>query len=109
MKIKREIEIEINICDFCEVEEAYQSCDNCGKYVCDDCFDDNVKSYRHSTHFLGSGDGLYCNECQKELKETKDEKFLLFLELEKVIDNFLLNKKSLEEKAREIEDKLIML
>ena len=107
MKLKREIEI--NICDFCGVEEAYQSCHNCGKYVCADCFDDNVKPYRHSIVFLGNGDGLYCNECQKKLKETKDEKFLLFLELEKVIDNFLLNKKSLEEKAREIKDKLIML
>ncbi len=72
MKITRSMEVEI--CDLCQEQDAsaYSKCMGCGKAICYDCKKTRAKEYNHAVYFQGSGDGLYCLECDKRLIGTGD-------------------------------------
>lgn len=73
MKIKKEKTI--SLCDECGVENSYMdSCLCCGKEMCFNCWKKRGKSYNHGVFFAGSGDGYYCNECDKKLTEKGSDK-----------------------------------
>jgi len=60
-------------CDFCG-GEAYEwnHCLNCGKHLCYDCIKTFGKKYSHGVYISGSGDGLYCKECDARLIGTNN-------------------------------------
>lgn len=66
--MKKVEQVENEYCDFCQVAPArYQHCMGCGKAICYDCVKIHAKEYRHSVYCSGSGDGLYCLECDARL------------------------------------------
>lgn len=86
MKISKTIEVEI--CDFCKKLEAPADyrCTGCGRVCCDDC--DKLTKYRYSTHFSGTHDGYYCEDCEKHLAKTKaNPLFNAYLALRQFIAN----------------------
>jgi hypothetical protein len=72
--MKRTQTTEVEICDFCEEQQAssHTKCMGCGKAICYDCRKTRAKEYNHAVYFQGSGDGLYCLECDKRLTATGD-------------------------------------
>ena len=68
--MKKKVMREVNFCDFCDAEDCYYSCNVCGKHVCYDCKKIYTIEYSHSVYCSGSGDGLYCNECDSKTNDT---------------------------------------
>ena len=67
----KQVLISQHFCDVCE-KESYQwsLCTNCGKNICHNCQPANAKNYTHSVWTSGSGDGMYCLECDAELAKN---------------------------------------
>lgn len=63
MKAQRTLQATINICDFCGSDTCYKSCDGCGKDICYNCRKNHAVEYSHAIFFSGSGDGLFCLQC----------------------------------------------
>ena len=60
-----------HFCDVCGKESsAWALCVHCGKNICYDCKPSNAKEYTHSVWASGSGDGMYCLECDAELSKN---------------------------------------
>lgn len=63
--------IEVTKCDFCG-ESSWDSCLGCGKDICYDCYGekrDKAVRYFHGCHVQGSGDGIYCKECDQKMAD----------------------------------------
>ena len=74
--MKKTIEKETHFCDSCGKEEGQYiyTCDECGKELCFDCRKTQAKEYPHSVSCSGSGDGLYCVECDAKLLKAGTNK-----------------------------------
>lgn len=70
--MKRTVTVEQILCDVCQKNEAYKwnACLNCGKHICYDCRKLNAHEYRHGVNVGGSGDGIYCNDCDAALTKA---------------------------------------
>lgn len=101
--------IRTQVCDICRVEESYKKCSGCGIDICPDCEDDEdkVRHYRHSIHVTGSGDGLYCNECQEILRENKDEKFAAYSKMDQLITNHEKYMEAFRSEALKLEKEIL--
>jgi hypothetical protein len=72
-------------CDFCGAQESYmQACDNCGKDICYECKKRHAHIYAHAVHFSGSGDALYCNECDSKMFVIGDVRHAKFVAIERL-------------------------
>jgi hypothetical protein len=58
-------------CDYCG-KSSWEHCLWCGKDICWECQKMVAKEYKHAVHFSGSGDGLYCRECDSMAREASD-------------------------------------
>lgn len=66
--MKKTIEIVADICDVCGEQCDYSDpCLACGVEHCYECKKTLGKEYRHSVYVSGSGDGYYCNDCDRKL------------------------------------------
>jgi hypothetical protein len=65
--MKKIVEHEVTVCDICGKESWCETCLGCGKDYCHECAKIHGKEYNHEVFFAGSGDGFYCNECDKTL------------------------------------------
>lgn len=70
--MKEQVTVEKIKCDFCG-KEAWKHCLHCGKDICYECIGIDAKEYKHGIHVGGSGDGLYCNECDGSLKNSDNK------------------------------------
>lgn len=71
--MKKSVTEERTVCDFCKVNDAaYSKCTGCGKDICYECKTIHAISYDHAVYFQGSGDGLYCVECDRRLRAAQD-------------------------------------
>lgn len=70
MKIEKTVTVDV--CDVCQKEEVYRDdhCFGCGKAICWTCQDKAGVKYPHSINCRGSGDGLYCLECNVTMAGT---------------------------------------
>jgi len=72
-KMKKKVMIEQTFCDVCGKETSgYNSCISCGKEFCYDCMKTHAVEYSHGVYISGSGDGLYCFECDNMLRRSTD-------------------------------------
>ena len=70
--MKREITREQDFCDICGKESmSWSVCMGCKKNICYDCQKTHAKKYRHGVNISGSGDGLYCLECDSKIDTPK--------------------------------------
>ena len=64
--MKKQVTIIQDYCDICgEESNSWAVCMECEKNICYDCQKTHAKKYRHGVNISGSGDGLYCLECEK--------------------------------------------
>jgi hypothetical protein len=71
--MKKPLTIQQSYCDFCgEKASGYQLCLSCGRDFCYDCARKHGVEYNHGVHCAGSGDGLYCLECDQKMREKGD-------------------------------------
>lgn len=85
--MKKKTMIEQVFCDVCGANTwDGNACQRCGKHFCYDCREAHCIEYSHAVHFSGSGDGLYCTDCDKELRETGDKKHQLYLKIKSLCD-----------------------
>ena len=69
--MKKTEQVETEYCDFCEANPArYNHCFRCDKAICYDCRKTQAHEYSHGINVGGSGDGLYCNECDGVLRKS---------------------------------------
>lgn len=73
--MKRVVSVEQTLCDVCQKNEAHPwaACLKCGKMICYDCRTLNAHEYAHGVNVGGSGDGIYCNECDATLTKTGND------------------------------------
>jgi len=70
--LKREITVMQDFCDFCgDISNHWSVCMECSKNICYDCQKTHAKKYRHGVNISGSGDGLYCLDCDSKLDTPK--------------------------------------
>ena len=73
--MKKEITVLQSFCDVCGKEAGgYTVCLRCGKEFCYECKKTETVEYRYAISFSGSGDGLYCINCDAILIKTKADK-----------------------------------
>lgn len=73
--MKKTITVEQSFCDVCGQESSgYTTCDSCGKDFCYECKKTEAIEYAHAVFFSGSGDGLYCIDCDAKLRQNGDKK-----------------------------------
>ena len=73
--MKKKVTIEKDFCDVCGKEASgYTKCDSCGKELCYECGETELKEYNHAVHFQGSSNGKYCHECDAKLLANGDKK-----------------------------------
>jgi len=70
--MKKNVMIEQTFCDVCGAEAGMNTCLKCGKEFCYKCKKTHAMEYGHSVNFTGSGDGLYCNECDEKCRLEGD-------------------------------------
>lgn len=71
--MKKELTKVVEFCDACGKEDDYPlHCKKCGRAFCYDCSKKYGIEYSHAVHFMGSGDGFYCNACDEELRKIPD-------------------------------------
>lgn len=81
--MKKQVTVDQCFCDFCGKEASgYSKCLSCGKDVCYDCQKTKVKEYRHAINVMGSGDGLYCLECNDKLLGNGDKLHSAYCKIE---------------------------
>ena len=72
--MKKSVTVEKLYCDVCGAESnEWNSCMICGKVFCYDCRKTQMKEYKHGVYYSGSGDGLYCNDCDRDLILSGDD------------------------------------
>ena len=80
--MKKQITIEQSFCDVCgNKSSGYSQCISCGKDLCYDCKKTHAIEYAHAVHFQGSGDGLYCLDCDAKLLAANDKKHAAYLKI----------------------------
>ena len=103
--MKKNVEVEHYFCDVCKKDcgpYLHYKCLRCEKTFCYDCMKNNATEYKHGVHFSGSGDGLYCNECNLILYANGDElhgAYLKIAQLRSEEEGWWLNFKKRVEKA----------
>ena len=73
--MRQQANVERVICDVCKTKESYpwNACLRCGKDICYDCCELHGKRYSHGVHSGGSGDGVYCNDCDAALTQAAND------------------------------------
>ena len=81
--MKKQITIDKSFCDFCGKEASgYSQCMCCGKDLCYGCLKTEAKEYPHSVYCSGSGDGLYCLQCDRNLRDSDDNLHAAYRKIE---------------------------
>jgi len=80
--MKKLVEIEQTICDICGKREAYYKCNGCGIDICYECIEVHAVKYSHSLYCSGSGDGLYCNDCNEKLSKSDDKLYKAYVKIQ---------------------------
>lgn len=81
--MKKQVIVEQSFCDLCGKEASgYTCCLCCGKELCYDCRETAAKEYKHAVHLSGSGDSLYCLECDRKLRENGDKLHAAYRKIE---------------------------
>lgn len=101
------IETTQNICDICRKYQSYEKCTGCGIDICPDCKKVFAKYYRHSIDVSGSGDAIYCDECQEALKANGDEKFDLYVKMDELITSYDSFIGKFRAEARKLEEEIL--
>lgn len=97
--MKRTVEKVVEICDFCQEQEAWSvsyKCRSCGKVACYDCGKRVGTEFPHAVFFSGSDDGFYCVPCQTAPSPASAPLLRAYREIQAIRAHF---------KAREVEDK----
>ena len=93
--MKTQVMAEKRTCDLCgSSDSVYHECFGCGKDICWECSRDskNAVQYYHGTHVQGSGDGYYCNECDRSLaNDPLHKSYVAIQELRDEADRFYPN------------------
>lgn len=87
--MKKIVEREIDICDFCKETETTGSsamCLNCGKSSCYPC--GQIFEYSSGVHFGGTRNGRYCLPCKAELIANPTPLFAAYLEIANLRDEY---------------------
>lgn len=85
--MKKAEQVENVYCDFCEKRPApYSQCLGCGKDICYECKKLYAQEYSHGVNVGGSGDGVYCNECDLRLRKTGDKLHEAYLAIRSLRD-----------------------
>jgi len=105
--MKKEVMVEKTFCDVCGKEASgYQKCMSCGKDLCYDCYKTSAVGYTHGVHFGGSGDGIYCLECDEKLLKSGDKlhaAYRVIKSLRNEVSGFYAD---FEKRAKEAEERL---
>ncbi len=81
--MKKKVIIEQSFCDICGKEASgYQSCAVCGKEFCYECVKVEAVEYKHGVYFSGSGDGLYCLQCDSDASKNGDTLHLAYRKIQ---------------------------
>ena len=67
------IKKEVSFCDECGNEVYVQAGLGCGIEHCEKCRRRRGYEYKHAVPFSGTGDGYFCNKCDKEPPEKVKE------------------------------------
>lgn len=102
--MKKTITKETHICDQCGKEESYiNACVCCGKELCCECWQKHGMKYNHSVYYQGSGDGYYCNQCDKKLisngKDKRHAAYRSVMALRKELEIWCADFKKRQEEA----------
>lgn len=82
--MKQRVTVEQVKCDFCGKEADWSKCLGCGIDICYDCRKTKAKEYPHAVYFSGSGDGIYCAECDARLRKSGDKLHAAYLSIERL-------------------------
>ena len=105
--MKKTEQIEIGYCDFCGEGNCYYTCDVCGKDICYDCRKIHAIEYYHSIYTSGSGDGLYCAECDVKTNDDLIQKYRQIKSLRHELDGWNA-RFDIKRKAAELELKQLI-
>lgn len=67
--VKKTKTIEVECCDNCGTDPAYNKCMGCGLVFCYDCDKIKLHAYPYSLYFQGSDDGKFCHKCDENPPE----------------------------------------
>lgn len=105
--MKKTIRVEQHFCDVCGQEsDPNNACQSCGKDLCYDCQKTAAKEYLHGVYMCGSGDGLYCLECDSKLRKTPDLKYAAYQRIEALRKEATLWSADFERRKKEVEGAL---
>lgn len=91
--------IEIEICDFCKTNEAWDVCHGCGKCVCYECAKTQGITYHAYVFMSGHGDTFYCHSCDAAATSDKVIAFRRIRALRAEHDRFHHDLRSRQEQA----------
>ena len=80
--MKKTVEVEMTICDFCGENDCHRKCRGCGKDICFECMNTNAKRYNSLVYAMTSDDGIYCHECDIEKLEDGDKLHAAYRKIE---------------------------
>lgn len=87
--MQKEMLCEKTFCDVCNKQQDYcGKCLICKKDFCYDCQKSYTKLYYAGVHFSGSGDGIYCFECERKIRGTGNPLFLAYKKIESLRNEY---------------------
>jgi len=110
--MKKKIEIDINVCDFCDDNNTYLKCSNCSKDICHECSKKYAKEFSfNETIYISKTNRIYCNDCIKKIENDIDNfpLYSLFKEIESLVKQNELYCIGLETKRNELIKRLSFL
>lgn len=97
--------IEVRACDVPNcLDDAWISCDLCGKDFCSTHSKEKIVEYRQSLYFIMGSDPRYCVQCNESLIKAQNPKILAFLEVKKLIDELRHFNEYLEKRRKIVEE-----
>jgi hypothetical protein len=101
-------QITVYVCEECgKAEDTYpHCCTECGKHFCWDCSKRLATDYQHSLHCSGSGDGLYCVDCEANLTANPTPLFTAYAAIKTLRQASKAYYAALEKKAAELEKEI---
>ena len=102
--MKKIVKREIDVCDFCKEEEAWQYCRICGKYFCSNCEDNGVAKQLYSELGIESSGDVFCNDCI--LSNKYKDLFNLYKEMDEIRESRIRRYAEETKRSREITKKI---
>ena len=73
--MEKSVAVQRTICDICETEQAWLSCNECGKDICIQCEKKHAVRYYGTVYLEGFGDAIYCADCHAKKMADPDKIF----------------------------------